>query len=219
MDWNNVFYIAEHNNGYAVMISPNEYVPYARYYQMNTVTTYEACLELIKKYVTEYGTAEQFYDACSQMYDGFRVESKPELARREFYWFNNAKEIAAKRADIAAVVAEAQNTRVIRGDNVTAVVTNVNKGEGKRKVLSVTGPQEWLDFCERDFFGVILKFKGHTKKELHEALSNALEDVESMNDFFAALKQHGVKSIGALKALTRADLYLYLTDFVNELVM
>lgn len=231
MDWTEIFYITDardlyagcpaeksisEDHAYSVNIRPNSYFNYAKHYQMNTSTTYEACLALICKYVTEYGSAEHFMDVCMGMSDGFRVESKPELERRSEYYKTYQDEISMCDADIADAVSDGKRTRVIDGDNVTAVVADVDKPEGKRTLVKLEGPfVEWV----RDvLFATILNFNGHTKQELLDDLDGEV-DAYCFNELLGCLKTHGVKSITNLKRLTMADLVLYLCDAVNGWIL
>lgn len=227
MDWTEVFYIADHRDiyaelpwgktitedrAYSVNIRPNSYFSHAKHYQMNSCTTYEACLALIQKYVTEFGSAGNFMDTCMGMSDGFRVESKPELERRSEYYDSYYEDISMCDDDIREAIGEGKDTRVISGDNVSATVTNVTKEEGQRTLVDLSGPfVEWV----RDvLFTTILEFDGHTKQELLDALDGEV-DIYCFNELLHGLKVHGVKSIRRLKELSMADLALYLCDTVN----
>lgn len=237
MSWNGVFYIADirgiygdcavtrnrdEDNSYAVMVRPNDYYSYAEHYQLNTFTDYESCLNVIARFVSLYGTAGEFYNVHSRMYDGFRVESKSELEYRKTYYEEHLDDIEACDDDISEVIAEALNTRIIRGENINAVITNVRKGIGKRKIAlleNASGAEDWVDFCENGLISGILSFKGYTKAELYKSLGSTITDVETMNLLLSELKKHGIRSIKLLKTLNRADLYLCLGDFVNMLYM
>lgn len=228
MKWSEIFYIADirgmydesmtggrdETNSYAVLIRPMDYCPNAEHYQMNSFTSYDKCMELIKKYVTTNESPEAFLDKCMDMSYGFCVQSKAELQARREYYAEFVENTDVYKDDVSAVVEEGSSIRVISGKNVSVTITNVND-EDSRSVAKVEGSQDWVDWCN-EFFGVFLCFDGHTKVELYENIKEYI-DAELLNEVFGIFKKHGCKSIRAMKRLTEADLWLYLTDFVNEL--